>query len=283
MNLNKSSPTPFILALLCLLLPFINISVPFFGELIEATGLDLITGIEDNGYTIMEPDEFIVVMALTTLVGLILSFLGLTHLTIAAGGAGLLFIFIFVLNLEADLQEEFVEDVININYLVGIYLTGFFLLLGIVLNALVLGQHTSPKPQMEQQQAAIQHNQNDSFSPPQNQVYSPSVKIPTPMLVGLKGYFQGSRITIGSEGIILGREPQLAHLVYPQNYEDISRKHCVISYDEHLRQFYLEDMSTNGTFLYSGKRLTTGKGYYLSPGEKFYLVNLEEIFEVKLE
>ena len=111
----------------------------------------------------------------------------------------------------------------------------------------------------------------------------PGKKETKPLLKGIAGYFAGKTIEFVEGQIIIGRDPRLAQLIYPQNNTDISRKHCTIRFDEKTYKFIVEDHSSNGTFLSSNQRLEAGKQYYISAGDRFYLAKPMEVFEVNLE
>lgn len=100
-----------------------------------------------------------------------------------------------------------------------------------------------------------------------------------PVLKGINGIYAGNEIEM-TDKIIIGRDAGMAQLIYPSSSDDISRRHCGISFDGKAGKFVLEDFSSNGTFLSSNERLTPGRPYYLNPGESFYLSNVNELFEV---
>ncbi|SFI01639.1 FHA domain-containing protein [Tindallia magadiensis] len=104
-----------------------------------------------------------------------------------------------------------------------------------------------------------------------------------PGLKGVSGHFSGQSVEFVDGQLIIGRDPRMAHLVYPQSLEEISRKHVTVRYDEKTRQFVLEDSSSNGTFLSSNEKLDSGKPYYLKPGDRFYLADPKEVFELVLK
>ncbi len=108
-------------------------------------------------------------------------------------------------------------------------------------------------------------------------------KQPRPILKGITGHFAGIIVDFVEGHLVIGRDPRLAQLIYPQNNTDISRKHCTIRFDEKTFKFIIEDTSSNGTFLSSNQKLESGKPYYLNSGERFYLAKPGEVFEVKLE
>ncbi len=97
---------------------------------------------------------------------------------------------------------------------------------------------------------------------------------------GISGQFAGQTIDMTGNQLIIGRDPRMAQLVYPQSKDDISRKHLTIRFDEKTQKFILEDSSSNGTFLSSNEKLEPGKPYYLNPGDRFYVADSKEVFEL---
>ncbi|HSW36194.1 MAG TPA: FHA domain-containing protein, partial [Candidatus Limnocylindrales bacterium] len=106
---------------------------------------------------------------------------------------------------------------------------------------------------------------------------------PRPVIKGISGQFAGQTLELVRGQLIIGRDPKVAQVVYPQSSEDISRKHCTVRFDEESKKFMLEDSSSNGTFLASNQKLEPGKPYFLNPGDRFYVADPKEIFEVKLD
>lgn len=104
-----------------------------------------------------------------------------------------------------------------------------------------------------------------------------------PGLKGVSGHFAGQSVEFVNGQLAIGRDPRMAHLVYPQSFEEISRKHVSIRFDDKTRQFVVEDSSSNGTFLSSNEKLDSGKPYYLKPGERFYLADPKEVFELTVK
>lgn len=104
-----------------------------------------------------------------------------------------------------------------------------------------------------------------------------------PVLIGLGGAFAGNEIRLGTELLIIGRDPQACQLVFPAGEKDIGRVHCSLRYDGKLRQFVLiDDLSINGTFLQSGERLLPETECRLLPGMRFYIASPVNMFEVRL-
>lgn len=103
---------------------------------------------------------------------------------------------------------------------------------------------------------------------------------PKAAVKGISGQFAGQTIELVQGQLVIGRDPKAAQLVYPQSTDDISRKHVTIRYEEGTQKFTLEDSSSNGTFLMSNQRLESGKLHYMSSGERFYLADSKEVFEL---
>jgi S1-C subfamily serine protease len=104
-----------------------------------------------------------------------------------------------------------------------------------------------------------------------------------PIIKGVVGSFAGQNIELVENQLTIGRDPRLAQLVYPQNKEEISRKHCTIRFDINTQKFILTDYSSNGTYLSSNQKLEPGQAYYLNSGDSFYLADPGEVFKVKVE
>ncbi|MDV3428442.1 MAG: trypsin-like peptidase domain-containing protein [Bacillota bacterium] len=103
-------------------------------------------------------------------------------------------------------------------------------------------------------------------------------------LLGVSGTFAAQAIEFDNNAIILGRDPSVSQLVFPSDAEEIGRKHCVIKFDAVNKTFILEDCaSTNGTFLYNGKKLEPYKQEVLKNGDRFYLANQKNVFEVRID
>lgn len=97
-------------------------------------------------------------------------------------------------------------------------------------------------------------------------------------LVGMAGEYAGVDMPLDSQGVIIGRDPNTAHLIL--NKEDCSRRHCLVSASGEA--ISIIDYSSNGTFLSSGRRLTQGVMTRLADGEGFYIVDRADAFRVEL-
>jgi hypothetical protein len=107
-------------------------------------------------------------------------------------------------------------------------------------------------------------------------------KKPDIKIVGVTGSYLGSEIPVLKDGIVLGRDPSVAQLVYSSDIAGISRKHCSVKYDKKGKNCVLVDhKSTAGTFLSDGEKLAPEKEYPLNKGDKFYLADEKNTFMIK--
>ncbi|MBC9784324.1 trypsin-like peptidase domain-containing protein [Heliobacterium chlorum] len=105
-----------------------------------------------------------------------------------------------------------------------------------------------------------------------------------PILRGLVGTFIGRTFEMDKEPLTLGRDSRVCQVIFPPDQTNIGRVHCSIRYEEPSRTFILEDCSsTNGTYLFNGNRTSPNQPVRLKSGDRFYLADRENIFEVLLE
>jgi hypothetical protein len=105
-----------------------------------------------------------------------------------------------------------------------------------------------------------------------------------PVLRGLAGQYAGASIGLDPLQSTLGRDPRMANLVFPADAASVSKRHCTVRWDAGRRTFVLEDHgSTNGTFLATGERLLANQPRDLYPGERFYVGDRRNQFEVAME
>lgn len=102
-----------------------------------------------------------------------------------------------------------------------------------------------------------------------------------PVLKGISGLYAGSKFALNTGPVTIGRDQSVARVVYPQEYEQISRRHLTIHFDPAAENFLIEDSSNNGTYLSNGSRLQPHQ--VLPPGETLTLANTAETFIVELE
>lgn len=101
-------------------------------------------------------------------------------------------------------------------------------------------------------------------------------------LTGLCGEFRNKSIKLSNYPISIGRDPSSCQLVYDKDLKGISRTHCSISYNENANQFTLIDLSSYGTFLADGSRLTKGNSCILNSGDRFYIADNQNMFIVEI-
>lgn len=104
-----------------------------------------------------------------------------------------------------------------------------------------------------------------------------------PVLCGVRGTYADQTIDLGGAPLYMGRHSAVANLVFPASEVAVSKRHCVVRWDEAGQVFVLRDChSTNGTYLEPGERLEPGRDYRLPPGQRFYLGDAGVTFEVRL-
>lgn len=119
---------------------------------------------------------------------------------------------------------------------------------------------------------------------PQGPVPKPTVAaaVKRISIVGVSGFFAGKTIEVVSgKPMMIGRDPQQAQLVFPSEMSEISRVHCIVTYDATSQSFTVEDRSTNGTYFVNGQKIN-GQAR-LRSGERFYLSDPAHLFELRAE
>ncbi|MCC6364397.1 MAG: trypsin-like peptidase domain-containing protein [Bryobacterales bacterium] len=115
-------------------------------------------------------------------------------------------------------------------------------------------------------------------------VGGPVFTAPRQYLKGVAGFYAGTAIPLEAEPWVLGRDRDASNLVFPADQGTISKRHCSISFDPSTGKVYLEDMwSSNGTFLASGVKLEPGRPFELRTGDRFYLADRGNLFEISAE
>jgi len=118
------------------------------------------------------------------------------------------------------------------------------------------------------------------YQPPAQAMPAPPPAPKKASLRGIAGQYSGVAIPIDGT-TVLGRDPAAANLVFTSEADSVSKRHCSIRWDAARSVFVLEDLgSTNGTFLMSGERLNPGQSRDLRPGERFYIGDQRNQFEV---
>jgi hypothetical protein len=95
----------------------------------------------------------------------------------------------------------------------------------------------------------------------------------------VEGEYKDATIDIPDEGVVIGRDSSMSNLILYA--KDISRRHCFIAYNQNRTGLVITDYSTNGTFIDKVNRLNKGDMYCLMPGQRVYLGNKHQVFEVR--
>lgn len=84
-------------------------------------------------------------------------------------------------------------------------------------------------------------------------------------LIGINGIFKGASIPVNvSEELIIGRDPSQCHLIIES--EQVSRKHCSVSFDKITGQYRVTDFSSNGTFINNERRAMKNQPQFVPRG-----------------
>jgi hypothetical protein len=119
---------------------------------------------------------------------------------------------------------------------------------------------------------------------PEPAKYVPLTGVTRPALHGVAGQYAGKSFSLDAGPSVLGRDQRAANLVFAPEADSISKRHCMVSWDATRKVFVIQDLgSTNGTFLATGERLTAGQSRDLAPGGRFYIGDLRNQFEVRME
>lgn len=99
-------------------------------------------------------------------------------------------------------------------------------------------------------------------------------------LIGISGVYKDCSFPLSSGKLVIGRDSHKSNIVYAASTPGISSVHCELSNDGGKN--VLVDMgSSYGTFLANGTRLVPNTPCVLKSGDRFYLANHDNIFEVR--
>ncbi len=161
---------------------------------------------------------------------------------------------------------------------------------GVAIIALILGAALRPATRQQVARAFTTRRQPVPYPQPLPQFYGqvptpvPIVRPKRPVLHGIAGKYAGASVSLEAGPSVLGRDQSVSNLVFPPESDSVSKRHCTVRWDAGRGVFVLEDLgSTNGTFLANGVRLAPGQPQDLRPGDKFYIGDLRNQFEVRME
>lgn len=99
------------------------------------------------------------------------------------------------------------------------------------------------------------------------------------IIKGVSGKYQGAVITIyPQKKIWFGRNPEQVDIVVQS--DDVSRKHCSVTYQGQGQGYLVEDCSRNGTFVLGGPRLRSDEVNKIPEGAPIYLGSQKNIFQL---
>ena len=155
------------------------------------------------------------------------------------------------------------------------------ILLGVV--GFMMSRKKSPPPTMQMPMQPQMHPQQIPLgAPPAAPKPTVAAAVRHSTVTGVSGFFAGKTIEMPSgRPMIIGRDPQQAQLVFPSDMNEISRVHCIVTYDATSQTFTVEDRSTNGTFYVNGQKIN-GQAR-LRSGERFYLSDPAHLFELRAD
>lgn len=103
-----------------------------------------------------------------------------------------------------------------------------------------------------------------------------------PKLVCVSGPFAGMIYNVPSSGLVIGRDTISCQVILPSSQKNVSRVHCLLTYNPMSRLFILSDRNSSlGTFLNNGTRVMHSRPAALKSGDRFYLASRENMFEVR--
>lgn len=160
---------------------------------------------------------------------------------------------------------------------------GLLVVVLLVVMMVMMSRKKSPPMPMQQPMPPQQFPQGPPQGPPQaapKQTVAAVVK--RTGISGVSGFFAGKTVEIvAGRPMMIGRDPQQAQLVFPSDMSEISRVHCIVTFDQASQTFTVEDRSTNGTFFVNGQKIN-GQAR-LRSGERFYLSDPTHLFELRAD
>ncbi|MCC8098127.1 MAG: RDD family protein [Eubacterium sp.] len=103
-----------------------------------------------------------------------------------------------------------------------------------------------------------------------------------PSLIAVNGPLAGMIYVIPEGGLTIDRDALSCQVVLPASQQNISRIHCLVTYNPMSKMFVLNDRrSTYGTYLENGAKVDPSRPTAISSGTRFYLAGKNNIFEVR--
>ena len=103
-----------------------------------------------------------------------------------------------------------------------------------------------------------------------------------PYVEVVSGKHKGEKIKIPDFGFVcLGREPSSCNMIL-DDYDEISRAHCLVGYDRSKNRFIVIDKSHNGTYYSNNQRMLINSQSFINPDETFYMYSPDLKLKVRL-
>ncbi|MEP7364050.1 MAG: trypsin-like peptidase domain-containing protein [Acidobacteriota bacterium] len=109
---------------------------------------------------------------------------------------------------------------------------------------------------------------------------TPPVVKPRVTLLGLSGEYEGQRLPLMAQGLTFGRDASVSNIVFASGTSGISKRHCRV-YFQQGKVFVEDTYSSNGTFLGTGARISSGEPRELQSGDEIRLVDERNAFRLE--
>jgi len=102
-----------------------------------------------------------------------------------------------------------------------------------------------------------------------------------PSITGMSGMYAGQTIPLApNDEMVIGRDGATSNLVVDKNAEQVSRKHCGITFNQAQGIYLVTDYSSNGTFIDGSNRLVRKMPTSMQRGTIIALGNKENRFRL---
>jgi predicted RNA-binding Zn-ribbon protein involved in translation (DUF1610 family) len=103
---------------------------------------------------------------------------------------------------------------------------------------------------------------------------APHYEVSVGTITILTGSMKGASLSIkDGETINLGKDKNLAHFIFPGDYNLVSRIHCTVTFSARHKKYYVTDCSSNGTYRENRVKLEKGKRTAVEPNSVILLAD----------
>ncbi len=163
-------------------------------------------------------------------------------------------------------------DITTILIIVGVFFGVILIAAAVVIPIVIVNANKKKKAAAAQQQAKQQQAQAQAQA---NQKKA--------ILRSMSVQHNGMTLAVGSNPILIGRDPATCKVVYAEGTVGVSGRHCQVQFDQATGDFIITDLrSTYGTFLMSGQKLNANVPYRMKAGESFYVGDKQNVLRVEL-